>query len=138
SFPHPLRWAPGRVYLGLLPNTTEGFASAVSPDGATIIGTCTGAGGRNWAFVWTQAGGMQGLGELPNPQFPDAHFTEARGISGDGLTIVGHSNFKGFRWTNQGGLQEVSEHLTGETWTYPSAISLDGAFIVGEAGTSTG
>jgi probable HAF family extracellular repeat protein len=62
---------------------------------------------------------FQGLGDAPGgPGFQ----SEARAISGDGLTVVG----TGFRWTQAGGM--VGMAVTGQD------VSFDGSVIVGGSG----
>ena len=68
-------------------------ANAVSADGNVIVGSASGIGDPDGAFVWTRALGMvslkQYLGHNGIAGLDGWHLTDARGISGDGRTIVG-------------------------------------------------
>ncbi len=82
---HPFRWtaAEGIVALG-----GSGAASAVSSDGSVIVGYSS-----IGAFVWDETSGRRDLyGLLSNDFGLDLTgwtLSSARGVSGDGLTIVG-------------------------------------------------
>src|SRR5882757_6619714 len=79
--------------IGGLPGIPlNSYASSVSADGSTVIGVSATPNGFMEAFRWTAATGMVGLGDLPggNPNTPfGSFFSEAMGISGDGMTVVG-------------------------------------------------
>lgn len=71
---------------------TESYAQGVSADGTTIVGQ-----GETYApqspvhrnaFFWTETGGVQKLGSLPDP-----FETRAYSVSADGTKIVGQSPF---------------------------------------------
>ena len=90
------RWtqATGAVGLGFLPGGGGLFgsqATAVSANGSVVVGASIiplGPGtGVDEAFRWTQATGMVGLGFLPG-----GSSSTARGVSADGLVIVGAGN----------------------------------------------
>jgi uncharacterized membrane protein len=82
------------VGLGDLPR--GGFESgtlAVSADGSVLVGADTSADmSQMYAFIWDQANGMRSLYDLlaPDVDLSDWSLTSARGISADGLTIVGY------------------------------------------------
>jgi probable HAF family extracellular repeat protein len=59
-------------------------ATGVSADGSTIVGYSQTANGREQAFRWTAADGMEGLGGLPRSD--GFVLSEAIAISADGLT----------------------------------------------------
>ncbi len=66
----PFRWtqADGMIDL-LLPGATWGRARAMSADGNSVVGYCTGfvdPKNQGEAFLWTPADGMVGLGGLIN------------------------------------------------------------------------
>jgi probable HAF family extracellular repeat protein len=122
-----------------------GSAYAVTTDGSVVVGHAHNAG----AFLWTQSGGMQGLGTLPG--FTDA---EAIGVSDDGQTVVGisaprplsRSNLDydydidclPFVWTAATGMQDLNQVLanagvdmTGITLYAITGISTDGQVLCG-------
>lgn len=128
--------APFFVGVGELPgmrtfSTMNGFDNVVSNDGTTVVGRAIHPGG-NEAFRWTQAGGMQGLGDLPGGGF----FSEAYSTSGDGSAVVGRSvsafGIEAFRWTQAGGMQGLGT-LGGGTLGSSEAhsVSADGSVVVG-------
>jgi probable HAF family extracellular repeat protein len=117
------RWtgAGGLQGLGYLPGAPGSRAFGVSGDGSVVIGTS-----NDRPFRWTSADGIQALSNLPGPM---------TAISADGLTIVGETEAFGgivpFRWTSADGIQTLSG---GVGYDYASAVSSDGAVIVGAAG----
>jgi probable HAF family extracellular repeat protein len=73
----------------------DSLATAVSADGATVVGfagsaAANGIGGWE-AFRWTEAAGIVPLGDLPGAYYESS----AYGISSDGVTIVGNSSQQG-------------------------------------------
>ena len=109
-----------------------GDAWSVSGDGSIVVGLawyCPGAEG----FVWTQQGGIVGLGH------PTGASSRATSISADGSTIVGfyEDPTQGFRqpvrWIN-GATDMFLGNVPGEA----IAVSSDGKQIVGQAPDSTG
>lgn len=129
------RWtsATGPVGLGDLPGGafyTEAFG--VSADGSIVVGVSSSAAFSEEAFRWTSAGGIVGLGTLPGTVR-----SEATGISGDGLTIVGNTNTgfpahinEAFRWTSAGGMVGLGIPA-GFTDSRANAVSDDGSIVVG-------
>ena len=126
--------------LGDLPGGAfSSQASGVSDDGAVVVGTGTTAAGEQ-AFHWTAGTGMVSLGNLPNGSFLSS---SASDISGDGATIVGYGNpvvsgynfnlFRGFRWTQAGGMGEFGS-LNGATNFEATGVSSDGSVVVGRSG----
>lgn len=132
------RWtSAGMVGLGDLPGGSfNSWANAVSQDGAVVVGM--GQGSFNEAFRWTQAGGMVALGMLPG-----GNQSEARGVSGDGNTVVGVGTATGvsemaFRWTQAGGMAALGDLHGGEMRSRANAISADGTVIVGQSTSANG
>jgi uncharacterized membrane protein len=81
-------------------------------------------------FVWTQAGGMQGVSGLPG-----AFATDILGISGDGSRAVGYSLMGGgvyhaMSWTAGGGAEDLGT-ITGVGSSMAYAVSADGSTISG-------
>jgi probable HAF family extracellular repeat protein len=98
--PHAYRWTAGTFQdLGTLnPNAQEAEAYAVSDDGSQVVGWARGLSGFQRPFVWTAAGGMQELSNVPGS---DAKATD---ISRDGTMIVGsfyvdaEGSWHAFQW----------------------------------------
>jgi probable HAF family extracellular repeat protein len=89
------RWtsAGGMVGLGDIPGGGfESIAEAVSADGSVVVGAGFADSGLE-AFIWDANGGMRNLrSALMNDyglQLTGWRLTSARGVSADGLTIVG-------------------------------------------------
>jgi len=131
--------------LGVLPGHHSSRALAVSGDGAIVVGQNMAGSGTNYtsgqAFMWTAQTGMQPMPHLR----PGGSLTQARGISRDGTTIVGMSQFGGtggpieaFRWTQAGGMVPLPT-LPGGSFSglYANAASADGSVIVGAAASAT-
>jgi probable HAF family extracellular repeat protein len=147
------RWtaAEGMKSLGTLGGNAETQqvegAWGVSPDGSVVVGCSKNELGKNRAFRWTAGSGMQALDSL-NPA-GGTFITQANAISADGSVIVGKSfdvatlNYLVFsdrpvRW-NRAGRVQVLERLPAFEghWT-ATAISADGAVIVGTATRADG
>ncbi|MEZ6014067.1 MAG: hypothetical protein R3F49_03060 [Planctomycetota bacterium] len=121
------RWDAVGGALALAPNTPNTFAIDISDDGSVIAGVTYPTSGPHRGFRWTQATGMQDLGDLHGGG------VTVTAISGDGLVIVGfestNTSFKPFRWSVGAGMQSLGVTLRGEalctdeTGTY---IGVDG------------
>ena len=144
----------GRQFLGDL--TDFGDRSfrpeSISDDGLRVAGTMFDRDtGVREAAIWTESGGLQGLGVTEG-----SIFTYARGMSADGSTVVGYAvaapddanslpvRWEAIRWTAENGIEglgrfsraanssiplsENPERL-GRTVAY--AVSADGSVIVG-------
>jgi hypothetical protein len=139
---HAFRWVqtPG-THTGVMQDLgslqLQSFATAVSADGAVVVGGSTLGFAiqapprvvfvtRNHAFRWTQAGGMTDLGLLPG--HTSLASTMATGVSGNGEIVVGiadpgggafrHSFGNGyglesqaFRWTSATGMRSLDDLL---------------------------
>jgi probable HAF family extracellular repeat protein len=130
----------GFALLGRLTGHARSDANAVSADGSTVVGQSS-VGSTPWeAFRWTQAGGMQGLGNLNSGTFGGS---EALGVSGDGSLVVGtapsDTGSTAFIWDEAHGMRALTQilidelglDLTGWTLTRATDISADGTVIVG-------
>ena len=138
----PFQWteSSGMVGLGYLPGPTEtlGGAVAVSADGSVIAGYSSSANTFSFsteAFLWTQAGGMIGLGDLPGGNFNST----AIDMSADGSIVVGNGTTgapgddaiqQGFRWTQSTGMVAMG------VGSRVNAISADGSTMVGHGFTA--
>lgn len=117
----------GRFGLG-----TYSAATAVSADGATVVGYSENSEAIRHAFRWTEADGLVDLGDLP----AGSDDSVATGVSGDGAVIVGAGSAAGakaFRWTAANGMQELVDSLL---LSAASAVSADGTTAVGFSGTT--
>ncbi|MFN4032460.1 MAG: CARDB domain-containing protein [Fimbriimonadales bacterium] len=129
------RWIGGTLQqLGTLGGDNS-YAYDVSADGEVVVGSAQNSSGVWRAFRW-RAGAMQDLGVLP--QHPHASY-EALAVSADGNIVVGafgdYSNRRAFRWTPDGGMEDLNETyadaLNGARLAEALAVSPDGKFIVG-------
>lgn len=119
----------GLIPLGALPGgaffASEGWA--ISDNGEAVVGRATSSTGWQ-AFRWTEATGMQGLGDLPGGSVS----SHAYGVSGDGNVVVGASDngtTRAFRWTAATGIQPLPSppgHMN-----YALAANTDGSVIAG-------
>jgi probable HAF family extracellular repeat protein len=128
-----VRWGPGGG-LDIISVSGAGvWAKGVSGDGSVVVGVAD-----EEAFRWTVASGLELLGTLYDTW--DVHRSDAEAVSGDGLTIVGHSIGSEditsirdtFRWTEATGMVALGG---GHTAT---GVSADGSVIVGTLDAGTG
>lgn len=117
---------------------TVGSVNAISPEGDAIGGYAR--YGIDWqANLWTQQGGLRGIGRLPG-----STTSVVEGLSSNGGVAVGLGVYPGglaqaWRWTEKGGFQGLG-YLPGATQQYSAAwdISADGRRIVGQSNTTVG
>jgi Ca2+-binding RTX toxin-like protein len=120
--------------LGFLPGAEGSAAYAVSAKGNVVAGI---SGGE--VFRWTQAGGMQGLGQLGRlPGYPSIWVSD---ISENGNVVVGSAyrdpqidshGRQAFRWTPAGGMRELGFLPSPyDYWSSAAAASADGSVVVG-------
>ena len=102
----------------------------VSADGATVVGMSWSELGAE-AFLWTEAEGMIGLGDLPGGDYSSS----ALGISADGSTVVGRSSaelgIEASRWTASEGMEMLPRSEGMPPDAVALAVSADGSIIVG-------
>ncbi len=110
---------------------------AVSDDGSVLVGNIPELSVEDFshqAAIWTDAGGWQGLGWLPNAGVCPSR-SSGYEISGDGTVVVGLSwdgcSGRGFRWTAATGMQELENLANGSNRA--SVLSGDGTVIAGFA-----
>jgi probable HAF family extracellular repeat protein len=106
------------------------YAYGVSADGSVVVGVSEGVGGRDRAFRWTVASGMEDLDTLLKRK------SYAYGVSADGAVVVGVSSDRAFRWTAQYGMQDLNQLYAsllqdGSYLSSAIAISPNGRYIVG-------
>jgi probable HAF family extracellular repeat protein len=100
------------------------IASAASADGSVIVGW----GGAPWdytisqAFRWTAD---DGLVMFCNP------YSNAYGVSSNGLVVVGQLGDEAFRWTEAGGTVGLGDLSGGGFWSIAYDVSADGSVVVG-------
>lgn len=136
--PHAYRWTAGAFQdLGTLnPSAQEAEAYGVSDDGSKIVGWSRGGSGFQRPFLWTAAGGMQELFNVPGS---DAKATD---ISHDGSVIVGsfyvdaEGSWHAFQWSN-GAVIDLGR-LSGGRDSKAQAVCGAGSAAVGSTVDSTG
>ena len=146
-----VRWTganPTPSPLGLL-RPTYNFSEAldISADGRVIVGV-SGNGVENEAFRWTEAGGFQGIGDLPGGLLDSV----AGGVSADGSVIVGTGNpgfdlpDEPFYWSESAGMRRLwdvalaagADMSAWQSLIIATDVSADGTVVVGSGITSTG
>jgi probable HAF family extracellular repeat protein len=129
------RATPAFIGLGFLPGGSPiaSQANSISDDGSVVVGGSSSASGVQ-AFMWTAAGGLVGLGDLPGGTFGSG----AHGASADGSVVVGMgssaSGFEAFRRTSATGMVGLGV-LPGFTDSQAIGVSADGSVVVGGSGT---
>ena len=130
------RTATETIFLGTL-NDYDGrsLANGINADGTHVVGWSATQNGAE-AFLWTQAAGMIGLGNL----IGGGNISEAYDVSDDGSIIVGRADSDlgrdAFRWTNETGMLSLNDDPRDVTARIANAVSGDGSVIVG-FGTNT-
>jgi probable HAF family extracellular repeat protein len=124
----------GVVDIDALAGLAEGtWASDISSDGSTIVGTSQGR-----AFRLRVGMAIEDLGVLDETSGTSA-------VSADGSVIVGYANEATFtgvqavRWTAETGMVGLGERLPGDFfWSEAHDVSADGAVVVGQQGPPDG
>jgi probable HAF family extracellular repeat protein len=116
------------IWLGTLPGSDRSWATGVSADGSVVVGWADNAKGRQRAFRWTAARGMEDLGTLGGDS------SWALGVSADGSVVVGWAaNAAGyrraFRWTAARGMEDLG--TLGGDESEALGVSADGSVVVG-------
>lgn len=133
--------APPPVWFSGMGHLADGHSSlayGLSADGTTAMGQADVAGVQ-LPVRWSLAEGVRSLGTLPG-----TGFSIARKASADGSVIVGQSNGRAFRWTNNGGaggtITDLIASAGGDTSNFSSAwgVSADGGAVVGTASFTSG
>lgn len=137
----PWRWTGGAGSADLGPVTGHLFngAAGISHDGTVLAGTSSSPFSPGIGWRWTAAGGYEVL-PLPSSVLFGGSVTgiSVRGLSGDGLTVVGGTDgavSRGFRWTAGGGYENIGlptgNAANGLPWSSSVAVaaSRDGAVL---------
>lgn len=131
------RWTQGggAADIGAPEGTYNLFPQAINANGSAMAGAFYTAN-RDHAFVWTQAGGIVDIGELPDATYG----ATAYGISADGTVVSGTSSVAdgehAFIWTQSGGMQDLGV-LPGGTYSWNFGLSANGLVATGLASTGT-
>jgi probable HAF family extracellular repeat protein len=103
-----------------------GDASGVSDDGSVVVGTFT-DNGKATAYRWT----VGDAAPTPLGTFIGATTSSARGVSGDGLVVVGDVESKrAFRWSSGTGFVGIADSISADVCT-AKATNIDGTVVVG-------
>lgn len=128
---------PSFMGLGFLEgNNTFSGAGSVSPDGSTVVGFSSWGNNFQRAFLWTQSGGMQNLGNLPG--FQGQSF--ANDVSNSGEVVVGIADSyapymeRAFRWTAETGMTDLGVLPDMPQASRAWSVSADGRVVVGMSG----
>jgi probable HAF family extracellular repeat protein len=102
-------FGPGFIYFG---------STAVSADGAVVVGCCAAEG----SFQWSESDGMvTHFDGLPND------------VSADGFVVVGRLGGEAVRWTAGGGMAGLGVLPTANSYSEALGVSADGAVVVGSS-----
>jgi len=134
------RWNRNNSTFDTLGDLSGGryFAEArgISGDGTAVAGYSESSNG-NEAFVWTESGGMVGLGDLSGGTF--SSFGEDVSNSG---AVVGFgrsaSGTEAFRWTQAGGMEGLGDFAGGSFVSAAYSVSADGSLVGGLGNTADG
>jgi uncharacterized membrane protein len=112
----------------------SGIATAISNDGKVVIGGGSSADGlRNGGFWWSEADGLNFIGDLPGGLTSAAPLD----LSRNGETIVGHSNSangkEAFLWRKSGQIIGLGDLPGGRFSSEALSVSGDGTIVVGKS-----
>jgi len=105
--------------LGFFEDGDSSFASDVSGDGTTVVGSARDADGVNRMIRWTANEGLVNLDDGSGGS------SSAESVSFDGSVIVGRQSSESGRWTSAAGFTSLGAQISAE------AVSGDGNVIVG-------
>ncbi|MBK7948373.1 MAG: PEP-CTERM sorting domain-containing protein [Deltaproteobacteria bacterium] len=116
--------------------------TAVSASGFAVAGDWSPLADRLEAFRWTRSGGALGLGNLGGGPPVFGIVSQAFGLSGDGLAVVGFSaddaEIEAFRWSAQTGMLGLGQLDEAFVTSQATGASFDGSVVVGAASTNSG
>lgn len=141
-----VRWTQrlGLEVLDVSPETESSVATAVSTDGAVVVGTATLAGVTSppVPFRWSGQQGMVLIEEAPfGRNNPTAPTLSVSGLSGDGEAFVGihgcdpYPDCQAYRWAPSTGFVDLGS--SGGDYADANAVSADGTVVVGDTGNGT-
>lgn len=127
------------TFIGHPAGHPDSALSGVSDDGSIAAGSANTDDGRPTAIRWTTSAGAQRLD-------PDGDWllSSARGISGDGSTVVGFGAAPGtgvlaaFRWTPETGMVNLGDLPGGEGEAVANGTNQDGSVVVGASVSDAG
>lgn len=127
---HAALWTNGTVFdLGRLANTTSSQAWGMNDRGAVVGDSMGATEAEDYAFIWTNNGGMRALGALPD--YGHGSGSTAYDINNSGQ-VVGYSgtynSHIGFYWDEQTGMRRLDE-LLDTAGGYVGMVILDAAAI---------
>src|SRR5688572_20498100 len=106
----------------------------VSADGSVVVGAGADPGSSLVGFRWTEAGGFERIGPVP-----DQVATLATAVSGDGVAVYGYvqrgpltrAETETFRWTADGGVVPLGAPRPRALQAYAAGANADGSVAVG-------
>ena len=126
----PLGWLNDPEFVAL-----NSWAAAVTPDGSTIVGSCSGVvdGVLRWqnAVRWDAVGVAHALGSGPAWLESSATAVSADGSVIAGTALLPDSGYRAVRWDAAGNALDLGVPL-GAQQSGASGISGDGSVVVGE------
>jgi probable HAF family extracellular repeat protein len=127
----PFRWtSSGMVAIPMGAGGPNGDAAAVSDDGSVVVGTVAVAG-KATAYRWK----VGDSAPTPLGSFVGSTTSTARGVSGNGLVVVGDAESKrAFRWSSGTGFVGIADSLSA-TVCLAKATNIDGTVVVGYSDT---
>jgi probable HAF family extracellular repeat protein len=135
--PDPIPPVPDSYFTGtgVLQGDTRSEATAVSRDGAVVVGTSMQSDNRSIltgkkAFLWTYHQGITEIGFLQG-----GSYSEAKDISDDGSIVLGGGNSSlvarsAFVWSSSTGMIKI-ESLGGSNLCVAGGLSGNGTMVVG-------
>jgi uncharacterized membrane protein len=127
----PFRWTSGgMVQIPLAATETSGTASGVSDDGSVVVGSVRASGG-DIAYRW-----QVGHATVTQLGTNGTASSRARGVSGNGLVVVGGDANSAFRWTSGTGFVAIANAL-GASSSFATAANVDGTVVVGSSNLGT-
>lgn len=122
----PFRWTSSGMVAIPMGQGNTGDATSVSDDGSVVVGTVTVAG-KDSAYRWK----VGDAAATPLGTFVGSTTSGGRGVSGDGLVVVGSVDSKrAFRWSSGTGFVGIADSLAASV-CIANATNIDGTAVVG-------
>lgn len=125
--------------IGVLPGASNMYATGVNGNGNVIVGNADSFSTQQ-AYRWVNGSGVSDLGFMAG-----GSYARAAAVTANGQTIVGHGDATGtgfsaraFSWTSGGGFVNLGALPAASPESYATAVSDDGASIVGYSRHSSG